>query len=177
MSVQVHLLFQPSQKLKLSCLNCVCGLCHLSCRVLAHYRFDSVQGADEHLTQLLVLKLYKEYSDSAFAVWAQHKTPDVTSLLGSAAAVEAVAAAATAVVAAAGTGSSAAAALSAAAAKTVLQEVLAARKQVGTGWSASMYNIARGSGLSCNFATTCRHPPSAVALPSFGSWVLAAFQN
>jgi hypothetical protein len=42
-------------------------------RVLVHYRFDSVQGADGHLSQLLVLKLYREYADSAFALWTQHK--------------------------------------------------------------------------------------------------------
>lgn len=41
--------------------------------MLLHYRFDSVQGADTHLTQVLVLKLYKEYKDSAYGVWAQHK--------------------------------------------------------------------------------------------------------
>jgi hypothetical protein len=100
------------------------------CRVLVHYRFDSVQGADAHLTQVLVLKLYKEYADSAFAVWAQHKVPDVASLFGGARAVEAAAAAA------AGSSSSEVApvglglGLSCEAAKTLLQEVLAARKQV-----------------------------------------------
>jgi hypothetical protein len=45
----------------------------LCCRVLVHYRFDSVQGADGHLSQLLMLKLYKEYPDSAFAVWQQQQ--------------------------------------------------------------------------------------------------------
>jgi hypothetical protein len=43
------------------------------CRVLVHYCFDSVQGADGHLSQLLLLKLYKEYPDSAFAVWQQQQ--------------------------------------------------------------------------------------------------------
>ena len=104
-------------------------LCVSCCRVLTHFRFDSVQGADAHLTQLLVLKLYKEYNDSAFAVWTQHKVPTVATLLGGAAAVEAAAAAAAAA------GSSAApVGLSAEAAKAVLQEVLAARKQVGWLW-------------------------------------------
>ncbi|WIA43924.1 hypothetical protein OEZ86_010328 [Tetradesmus obliquus] len=42
-------------------------------KVLVHYRFDSVQGADGHLSQLLMLKLYKEYPDSAFAVWQQQQ--------------------------------------------------------------------------------------------------------
>lgn len=41
--------------------------------MLVHYRFDSVQGADSHLSQLLMLKLYKEYPDSAFAVWQQQQ--------------------------------------------------------------------------------------------------------
>jgi hypothetical protein len=41
--------------------------------VLVHYRFNSVQGADGHLSQLLLLKLYKEYPDSAFAVWQQQQ--------------------------------------------------------------------------------------------------------
>jgi len=96
-----------------------------------HYRFDSVQGADAHLTQLLVLKLYKEYTDSAFAVWVRHNVPDVASLLGGAAAVEAAAAAAAAAAAEAADGSSAAGgSLSTEGAKAVLQEVLAARKQV-----------------------------------------------
>lgn len=97
------------------------------CRVLVHYRFDSVQGADAHLTQVLVLKLYKEYADSAFAVWAQHKVPDVASLFGGARAVEAAAAAAAGGSEVVGLGLG----LSCEAAKTVLQEVLSARKQVG----------------------------------------------
>jgi hypothetical protein len=102
-------------------------LCCFCRRVLVHFRFDSVQGADAHLTQVLALKLYKEYTDSAFAVWGQHKVPDVASLLGGRKAV-----AATAAAAAAGSSSAAAAALelSCEAAKAVLQEVLAARKQV-----------------------------------------------
>jgi hypothetical protein len=48
--------------------------------VLVHYRFDSVQGADGNLSQLLLLKLYKEYPDSAFAVWQQQQVrQDTTS--------------------------------------------------------------------------------------------------
>lgn len=95
--------------------------------MLVHYCFDSVQGADAHLTQVLVLKLYKEYADSAFAVWAQHRVPDVASLFGGARAVEAAAAAAAGGSEVVGLGLG----LSCEAAKTVLQEVLSARKQVG----------------------------------------------
>jgi hypothetical protein len=156
--------------------------------VLLHYRFDSVQGADGHLSQLLVAKLYREYGDSAFALWSQqqvgwlgvrlacvcsdasgapkldlhrhhdgsshrpapsppppthphtppppppthptHPTqtqvPDVAALLGGAAAVEAAAAAAAAVAACPHAGE----AVSTERAKEVLQQVLAARKQV-----------------------------------------------
>lgn len=96
-----------------------------------HYRFDSVQGADEHLTQVQVLKLYKEYPDSAFAVWTQHKVPNVATLFGGSRAVEAAAAAAAGSSDVHGLGLE----LSCEAAKVVLQEVLAARKQVGTGAS------------------------------------------
>jgi hypothetical protein len=97
--------------------------------VLVHYRFDSVQGADEHLTQVLVLKLYKEYTDSAFAVWTQHKVPDVATLFGGPRAVEAAAAVAAGSSDVHGLGLE----LSCEAAKVVLQEVLAARQQVGPG--------------------------------------------
>ena len=126
----------------------------MACRVLVHYRFDSVQGADAHLTQVLVLKLHREYSDSAFAVWAQHKVPDVASLLGGLRAVEAAAAAVTA----AGSSEAAAAGLglSCEAAKAVLQEVLAARKQVGL----LMCMMAQWGSLECmhsNCAVVYRH--------------------
>lgn len=57
--------------------------CCCCCRVLLHYRFDSVQGADGHLSQLLLLKLYKEYPDSAFAVWEQQQVGLCTACAGS----------------------------------------------------------------------------------------------
>lgn len=60
-----------------------------------------------------MLKLYKEYPDSAFAIWQQQQVPDVATLLG--------AAAATALDVTAG---------SSEAAKEVLKDVLARRKQV-----------------------------------------------
>lgn len=84
--------------------------------MLLHYRFDSVQGADQHLTQLLMLKLYKEYPDSAFAVWQQQQVPDVAALLGGSPTAVAVGSA--------GGGAPEQA-------KEVLQQVLASRKQVG----------------------------------------------
>ncbi|KAF6261919.1 hypothetical protein COO60DRAFT_1678673 [Scenedesmus sp. NREL 46B-D3] len=83
-------------------------------KVLLHYRFDSVQGADGHLSQLLLLKLYKEYPDSAFAVWEQQQVPGIAALLGGSAAA-----------AAGGAGGAAPER-----AKEVLQQVLATRKKL-----------------------------------------------
>ena len=95
-------------------------------RVLLQYRYDSVQGADENMTQILMLKLYKEYPDSAFAVWQQQQVPDVAAL------VAAPGVAATVATAAAGEGGQmSAAADSSDKAKEVLKAVLANRKQVG----------------------------------------------
>jgi len=49
-------------------------------KVLVHCRLNSAEGADETLTQVVMLKLYKELSDSAFEAWAASGTVDVGSL-------------------------------------------------------------------------------------------------
>ena len=42
---------------------------------------DSRQGAGTEITQCILLKLYKEYADSAFSVWASQRVPGLAALM------------------------------------------------------------------------------------------------
>lgn len=53
-------------------------------RPVLDYRYDSAKGADADVTQLVMVKLYKEYNDSAFCVWRNSSTADVESFIAGA---------------------------------------------------------------------------------------------
>lgn len=100
--------------------------------MLLHYRFDSALGEDEALTQLLVLKLYRERQGSAFETWAAAGEPDLTALVPQVLPTAAVAAAGE--VFSNSDGSSCVSA-----GKTLLQGVLAEHKKVSRQATLDLY--------------------------------------
>jgi hypothetical protein len=79
---------------------------------------NSGEGADEALTQVALLKLYRELPDSAFSIWAR-AAKEAGEVAG---------------VSAGGIAAGAGGLAAAPGAKELLKEVLEGRKQVGGGW-------------------------------------------
>jgi hypothetical protein len=58
-----------------------CHGCPSSCRPLAHFKVDSRPGAGAEITQCILLKLYREYTHSAFCVWEKQRVPGLAALM------------------------------------------------------------------------------------------------